>query len=204
MVLEINHDNCGLCGLCVNSCAFNAINIEGDKIKIDKFKCKGCGTCVAICPTNAIEMNINTSEKVFKTLEIFSKFKNKPKIIAFCCQSCGYAAADDAGLKKVLYNPNTFIIKVPCTGRVDTEFILKSFEFGFDGVMILGCSENSCRYINGIQKAQKKVHLLKQILSPNKAKRIIIKNINAIEGQKFADISNKFYDQLSRRIKNNA
>ncbi len=202
--IEINHDKCGLCGLCVNSCDFNAINIEVDKIKIDKFKCKGCGTCVAICPTNAIEMNINTSEKIFKTLEIFSKFKSKPKIIAFCCQSCGYAAADDAGLKKILYNPNTFIIKVPCTGRVDTEFILKSFELGFNGVMILGCSKNSCRYINGIEKAQKKVHLLKQILEPNKAKRIIIKSITAIEGQKFADISNKFYEQLSRGIKNNA
>ncbi len=199
--IEINELKCGLCGLCMQSCPYNAIIIEGDKINIDKFKCKGCGTCVSVCPTNAIDLNIDTSEKILKTIEVFSKFNKKPKIITFCCKSCGYAAADDAGLKKLFYHPNVFIIKVPCTGRIDTEFILKSFEVGFDGVMVIGCRKDACRYIDGIQKVQKKVNLLKKVLGPRLSRRIIIKNLNAVEGAKFSNTINKFYNVLSEEIR---
>ena len=199
--IKINEEKCGLCGLCVESCPYNAIIIEGDKINIDRFKCKGCGTCVSVCPTNALDLNIDTSEKILKTIEVFSKFNKKPKIITFCCKSCGYAAADDAGLKKLFYHPNVFIIKVPCTGRIDTEFILKSFEAGFDGVMVIGCRKDACRYIDGIQKVQKKVNLLKKVLGPRLSRRIIIRNLNAVEGAKFSNTINKFYNILSEEIR---
>ena len=200
--IEINEDKCGLCGLCVKSCPYNAISIETDKISVDKFKCKGCGTCASVCPTNAIEMNIDTSKKILKTIEIYSKFTKNPKIIVFCCQSCGYAAADDAGLKKENYPPNVFIVRIPCTGRLDTEFIFKSFEMGFDGVMIIGCRKDACRYIDGIEKAKHRVQLLKKVLEPKLRNRIILMNMNAVEGHKFAEMANKFYTLLNEVITN--
>jgi len=200
--IEINEEKCGLCGLCVKSCPYNAISIELDKISIDKFKCKGCGTCASICPTNAIEMNIDTSKKILKSIEIYSKFNKNPKIIVFCCQSCGYAAADDAGLKKENYPPNIFVIRIPCTGRLDTEFIFKSFERGFDGVMVIGCRRDACRYIDGIEKANHRIQLLKRVLDPKFRSRIILTNLNAVEGHKFAEMVNKFYNLLNEVITN--
>ncbi|MFX1239302.1 MAG: FAD-dependent oxidoreductase, partial [Promethearchaeota archaeon] len=161
--IEIDENLCGLCGLCVKACPYNALSIEKEKISIDKFKCKGCGTCVSVCPTDAIDMNIDTTDKILINIEYLSKFEVKPKILAFCCRSCGYAAADDAGLKKLFYNPNIFIIQVPCTGRIDTNFILKSLEYGFDGVLIVGCRKDACRYIDGTQKIQKKIAILRKI-----------------------------------------
>lgn len=199
--IEIEEEKCGLCGLCVASCPYNAITTDHDKIIIDKFKCKGCGTCVSVCPSNAIEMNIDTSQKIINTVEIFSKFKSRPRIIAFCCQSCGYAAADDAGYKKLWYTPNVFIIKVPCTGRVDTDFIIKSLEFGFDGVLIIGCRRSACRYIDGVEKVEKKIKLVKEILGDRYKNRIILKHMNAVEGNKFANVINDFYHQLEEEIK---
>lgn len=200
--IEINEEKCGLCGLCVESCPYNAITIESEKINIDKFKCKGCGTCASVCPTNAIEMNIDTSKKILKTIEVYSKFNKNPKIIVFCCQSCGYAAADDAGLKKEIYPPNVFVIRIPCTGRLDTEFIFKCFELGFDGVMIIGCRKDSCRYIDGIEKAKNRVQLLKKVINPKFRNRIILNNLNAVEGHKFAEMANKFYTLLKEVAKN--
>jgi len=199
--IKIDENKCGLCGLCLNICSYNAITIESDKISIDKFKCKGCGTCASVCPTNAIDLNIDTSEKTLATIEIFSKFRTHPKIIAFCCSSCGYAAADNAGLKKLSYNPNIFIVRVPCTGRIDTSFIIKSFELGFDGVMIIGCRQDACRYIDGIKKIENKIRLLKNIISPKYKDRIILEHMNAVEGNKFAEIVNKFYDYLIEEVK---
>ncbi len=199
--IELDENKCGLCGLCLKICPYNAITIESDRISIDKFKCKGCGTCASICPTNAIDLNIDTSEKSLATIETFSKFRAAPKIIAFCCASCGYAAADDAGLKKISYSPNIFIVRVPCTGRVDTNFIIKSFELGFDGVMIVGCRQDACRYIDGIEKVENKIRLLKNIISPKYRERIILEHMNAVEGNKFAEMANKFYIQLLEEIK---
>ena len=199
--IEIDDNKCGLCGLCSKICPYNAITIELDKVSIDKFKCKGCGTCASICPTNAIDLNIDTSEKILKTIEIFSKFRKKPKIIAFCCRSCGYAAADDAGLKKISYNPNIFILPVPCTGRIDTNFIIKSFECGFEGIMIIGCRKNACRYIDGVEKIEKKILLLKSIFPKKYSERIMLKHLNAVEGNKFAEVVNKFYNQLLEEVK---
>ncbi len=200
--IEIDEEKCGLCNLCILSCPYNAIIIDSEKISIDKFKCKGCGMCVSACPTNAIEMNLNSSEKIIKTIEAFSKFNKSPKIIAFCCQSCGYAAADDAGLKRILYSPNIFIISVPCAGRVDSEFIIKSFEMGFDGVMVIGCRKDSCRYYDGIEKVNKKILILKGIIGPKLTKRITLKRINSVEGHKFARISNNLYQFILEEMKN--
>ncbi|MHA1195466.1 MAG: hydrogenase iron-sulfur subunit [Promethearchaeota archaeon] len=202
--IEINEEKCGLCGLCADACSYNAITIEKSRIHVDKFKCKGCGVCASVCPTNAIEMHIDTSEKILKTIEIFSKYPKHPKIIAFCCQPCGYAAADDAGLKKELYQPNIFIVRIPCIGRLDCEFIFKSFEMGFDGILIIGCRKDACRYIDGNGKAQKKIQLLKKVLSPKYRNRIIFGNLNAVEGHKFAEIATKFYNILMEGIANKA
>ncbi|NHI93369.1 MAG: hydrogenase iron-sulfur subunit [Candidatus Lokiarchaeota archaeon] len=201
--VEIDELKCGLCGLCRISCPFAAITIENDKISLDRFKCKGCGTCVSVCPTNAIQMNLDTTDKISKTIEILSKSKSEIKIIAFCCQSCGYAAADDAGLKKIYYNPNIFIVRVPCTGRIDANFLIKSFEMGFDGVMVIGCKKDACKYIDGVEKARKKIELVKEVLGEEIEDRLMFETLNAVEGSIFAKIINSFYEKLSKKIKSN-
>ena len=62
----------------------------------------------------------------------------EPKILAFCCRHCAYAAADLAGGLRIQYPPNVRIIEVPCTGRVEETEILHAFERGVDGVMVAG------------------------------------------------------------------
>ncbi|NOR24779.1 MAG: hydrogenase iron-sulfur subunit [Desulforhopalus sp.] len=61
-----------------------------------------------------------------------------PKIITFACNWCAYSAADLAGVSRFQYPPNMRIIRVMCTGRINPNFILKSFENGADGVLVAG------------------------------------------------------------------
>ena len=50
-------NRCINCFSCVDSCKFNAINVDSDKrIEISAKLCSLCGECVKVCPTNAIEM----------------------------------------------------------------------------------------------------------------------------------------------------
>mgnify|MGYP000379922265 CR=1 FL=1 len=61
-----------------------------------------------------------------------------PQIVAFCCHYCAYAAADLAGSLRVQYPPNVKVLRLPCTGKLDTMHVLKAFEEGADGVMVAG------------------------------------------------------------------
>ena len=61
-----------------------------------------------------------------------------PKIVAFACNWCAYAAADLAGVSRVQYPPNARIIRVMCSGRINPNFIMKAFEKGADGVLVAG------------------------------------------------------------------
>jgi coenzyme F420-reducing hydrogenase delta subunit len=62
----------------------------------------------------------------------------EPKIVAFCCHFCAYTAADLAGSLRLQYPPNVKVIRVPCTGRVKTWYLLRAFEKGADGVYVAG------------------------------------------------------------------
>ena len=63
---------------------------------------------------------------------------NKINIVAFCCHYCAYAAADLAGSMRLEYPPEIKVIELPCSGKIDTEYILRALEDGADGVMVMG------------------------------------------------------------------
>ena len=58
----IDKTKCTECGLCKNSCRFDAIN---DSLQIDSFSCEGCGVCVVVCPEEAISLQERISGHAF-------------------------------------------------------------------------------------------------------------------------------------------
>ena len=62
----------------------------------------------------------------------------EPKVVAFCCHYCAYSAADLAGSMRMEYEPNVRVVKVMCTGRVDTNILLKALEDGADAAFVAG------------------------------------------------------------------
>lgn len=62
----------------------------------------------------------------------------EPNIVAFACNWCSYAGADLAGLNRLSYPPNVKLIRVPCSGRIDPQFVLRAFKRGADGVLVSG------------------------------------------------------------------
>ena len=87
-----------------------------------------------------------------------------PVILAFCCHYCAYAAADLAGSMRLQYPANVRVLKLPCTGKVEVNYILAAFERGADGVMIAGCLEGGCHYLEGNLRARRRVERAKAIL----------------------------------------
>lgn len=113
----------------------------------------------------------------------------EPKVVGFLCNWCSYAGADLAGTSRIQYPPNIRVIRVMCSGSVDSVYVNRALIEGADAVLIGGCHLGDCHYLNGNYKARRKMVLLKNILTTlgMEPERIWVKWISASEGQKFAD-----------------
>ncbi|MGD0056277.1 MAG: hydrogenase iron-sulfur subunit [Methanomassiliicoccales archaeon] len=123
----------------------------------------------------------------------------KPRIVAFCCNWCAYAGADLAGISRRQYSPDIRILRVMCSGRVDPALILKCYEKGADGVMVLGCHMGDCHYLAGNEEAQKRIDSTKELLEllGIDDRRLLLDWVSASEGERFARIANEFVAVIS-------
>jgi ferredoxin len=58
---------CSGCGICVNACFVNAIEMKNGKASITA-DCKGCGRCAEVCPEKAVVMVMDNQEELFLQL----------------------------------------------------------------------------------------------------------------------------------------
>ena len=117
----------------------------------------------------------------------------EPKIVGFLCNWCSYRGADMAGTARKKYAPNVRVVRVMCSGRVDPTFVLKAFQQGADGVLILGCHPGDCHYSEGNYKTARRVPLLKKMLEQLgiEEERVRLDWVSAAEGGRFASIVNE-------------
>lgn len=126
------------------------------------------------------------------------KTEFEPKIVAFLCNWCSYAGADLAGTSRMQYPQNVRIIRVPCSGRVDPLFVVKAFQDGADGVMVLGCHPGDCHYQQGNYFAQRRYALMHRLLEFTgiETGRLFVEWVSASEGKKFAQVVTDFTEKV--------
>jgi F420-non-reducing hydrogenase iron-sulfur subunit len=88
----------------------------------------------------------------------------EPKIIAFTCNWCAYAAADLAGIARMQYPAGMRAIRVMCSGMVHPNLVMEAFQRGADGVMVMGCHPGECHYVDGNLKAEARLVVLTETL----------------------------------------
>ena len=122
----------------------------------------------------------------------------QPRILAILCNWCSYAGADLAGVSRIQYPPNIRVVRVPCSGRVDPLFVMKSLQAGFDGVLISGCHPGDCHYISGNYVARRRFAVLNTILDfvGVEPDRVQFSWISAGEGERFAEVVKKITEDV--------
>lgn len=122
----------------------------------------------------------------------------EPVIVAFCCHYCAYTAADMAGSMRLEYPYNVKIIRVPCSGKVDTLHIMKAFEKGADGVYVAGCLEGDCHFKKGNITASRRMEYIKKLLDEIGIGKERLKMImmSAGMGERFARTAREFTEKI--------
>jgi len=87
-----------------------------------------------------------------------------PQVTAFTCNYCGYMAADTAGALREQYPANIKLVRLPCTGKTDVQYLLDAFEQGADAVFVVGCSLGNCHHVRGNERGRARVARARKIL----------------------------------------
>ncbi|MCG2722727.1 MAG: CBS domain-containing protein, partial [Thermodesulfovibrionales bacterium] len=66
----IVEEECILCGLCKEACAFDAVKETRRSFFIDRDYCTRCKACYTVCPTNAVKIVRTMFERLEEELEI--------------------------------------------------------------------------------------------------------------------------------------
>ena len=124
------------------------------------------------------------------SIEETSQVDWEPKVIAFLCNWCSYAGADLAGVSRIQYPPNVRVVRVPCSGRVNPMFLIKSLQHGADGVLVSGCHPGDCHYISGNYFARRRFTVIKDLLEAVGIEpgRVNFSWVSAAEGAKFSQV----------------
>jgi F420-non-reducing hydrogenase iron-sulfur subunit len=125
---------------------------------------------------------------------------NKPVIVAFCCHYCAYAAADLAGTMRLQYPGTVRVLRLPCTGKIEINYLLAAFERGVDGVIVAGCLEGGCHFQEGNLRARRRVERAKMILAEIglEPERLEMFNLSSAEGTRFAEIVTLMSERVAR------
>jgi len=98
-------------------------------------------------------------------------------------------------------------ISLPCSGKVDLLYLIKAFETGADGVMVITCKQDACRYLEGNLRAARRAEAVDSLLEEIGLGRGRIKVIKPQEegdvGQIIREIDN-FRAKISSLVRSNS
>ncbi|MFQ5887406.1 MAG: hydrogenase iron-sulfur subunit [Candidatus Hydrothermarchaeales archaeon] len=162
------------CTICKDSCPYDAI----DSGEIDEVLCQSCGICTSVCPQGVVRWKDHPAAEMMDEISRMLDTDIKPKVLMFSCEGCGQVVLKAAGEAKIKY-PVAMPISVPCLGSVSDTNILRAFDLGADGVVLIGCRGGKCRHKKGVKAAVKTVNFVKKLLKVLGIKGDRIKMIQA-------------------------
>jgi coenzyme F420-reducing hydrogenase delta subunit len=68
-----------------------------------------------------------------------------PRILILATDSCAYPGADYVGQTHAEYPTNTYILRIPAPALLPGDFYLRTFDKGFDGILVMSCG-HECPY----------------------------------------------------------
>ncbi|MDY6827424.1 MAG: FAD-dependent oxidoreductase [Bacillota bacterium] len=165
-----DEDLCTNCLSCVRICPYDVpiVNRDGT-VTIRNEQCQACGLCLSICPVYAIKFRASYVQEAVDFIEpavkeVMARRNGEPAILAI---TCAYGAFALPELVQKEWPNNVANVRFPCVGKLDTVDVLKAFELGIDGVIIVGCGETgkfACQYKDVDYWTEKKIGHLGDLL----------------------------------------
>ncbi|MCW4047367.1 MAG: hydrogenase iron-sulfur subunit [Candidatus Bathyarchaeota archaeon] len=165
--VEINQDLCSRCCVCHSICPYEAINYdrEADKVQIDIQKCQVCGICPSACPVSAIKISYYDYDHLLDYVDCVRKNNPSDTLVLMCRGNSPSTCEVEEILANQGLNVKDYIpLRLPCSGRIPTDFVFKTLNSGVKNIISVQCEENFCRYKEGTKINTRRFQLSKNVL----------------------------------------
>lgn len=122
----------------------------------------------------------------------------EPEFTAFMCIYCGYMAADTASALRIEYPANVKLVKLPCTGKTDSRYLLKAVEDGAEGVYVVACPKGNYHHVRGNERSELRVQHPKEIMDQIDlgGERLNMYFMSGGQGKSFADAAEEITERI--------
>jgi len=124
--------------------------------------------------------------------------KQKIKVLAFLCNWAPWSCYTGMGEMGLPVPGEVNVIRVMCSARINTPLLLKAFEKGADGVLVVGCRMDNCQNGKGPEMAEKNIahsHEILELLGLER-ERLQFKYYLAHESEKLSLDMQRFVKQI--------
>jgi coenzyme F420-reducing hydrogenase delta subunit/ferredoxin len=166
-VVNINQDLCSRCCVCHSLCPYEAIDRDQEtgKVEIDIQKCQVCGICYSSCPSAAIEMEYYDYDNLIDFVDCVQKQHKADTLVLMCRgNSPSTCEIEDILLEQGVVCNNYIPLRIPCSGRVPTDFVFKVINSGIENIVSIQCEDKFCRYKEGTKISARRMQLGKNVL----------------------------------------
>ncbi|MEM3699953.1 MAG: hydrogenase iron-sulfur subunit [Candidatus Bathyarchaeia archaeon] len=165
--VTINPDYCSRCSICHSICPYEAIkrDAETGKVEIDLQKCQVCGICYSACPSLAIEIVYYNYESLLNYVNCMREKEKGDTLVLMCRGNSPATCEIEDILESQGLNIRNYIpLRIPCSGRVPTEFIFKALNSGIKNIVSIQCEDEFCRFKRGTKINTRRLILGKVVL----------------------------------------
>ncbi len=166
-VVEINQDLCSRCYVCKSICPYEAIKADSTgKVEINSQDCQVCGICYSACPSSAIKMQYYTYDNLSEYLAKAQEKAKDADTLVFMCRGNSPSTGEIQDILKAqgLKVDNYLTLRLPCSGRVPTDFIFEALNSGIKNIVSVQCEDPFCRYKEGTKINTRRLVLARNVL----------------------------------------
>ena len=165
--ININQDFCSKCSICHSVCPYEAIkrDPETGKVEIDIQKCQVCGICYSACPVMAIEIVYYDYDSLLNYVKVMQEKCKSDTLVLMCRGNSPSTCEVEEILKEQGLSVKNFIpLRLPCSGRVPTEFVFRVLKCGIKNVVSIQCEDEFCRFKEGTRISTRRMLLGRAVL----------------------------------------
>ena len=129
-----------------------------------------------------------------------SESKVHPEVVVFACNWDGWSCVETAANLGLRYPPSVKVIRVSCLSRLHAGLILKAFEYGAAGVILLGCQRDRCHFgadTEHIVNEHEKARNILRMLGIHED-RLVLAQVSAFQGREFVTQVTKLMAEIER------